>query len=738
MGNLSIYDVGSASGNTISFSKGSEPQVEWDFSQAPYLESFENSFPPHGWISQSGNGTRLFERVTSGGSPACNPQDGSAMLRYNSYYASDGHYALLVTPKMIIPNSTDLDYQVSFAMYRDNGYPTRADRIELYLNSRPDLSGSPSLISTVNRSINLSPQVSNTGWYQYSYPLQMNAGANYYLIFKAISGYGNNIFVDNFNVISRLKLPYSESFDGLSTPALPAAFSSVLISSSTSAYFRSISNYSVSAPNCLEMYNAGDANADIRFISSALPLSINRLKLRFQAKASSSGQTLQVGSQSSPDGAFNLLQSVELNTNWSLVELNLASYSGTDSYIVFKHGLGSTYRRVYIDDLNILPLPASDMHMLTLQGPVHDLDGYNLTFSVQVLNDSYNASAPYTIQLRDADTSALLSNSIFTSALAPGETATHSMICNLPASGYYGIIATVFNNGDSVADNNNSAIHNLRVLHPDAEVPTITTDNAESTANTMPFNFFWKNNVAESIYLADEIFYPNGNIVGLMYHYNFVQDLGLQALKVWIKNTTAQDLSSGWLDAGDYTLVFDGMVDFELGEGTAILSFAEPFVYTGGNLAIRSNRPMDIQYYNSSNHFVQYNDPAAPNRGRFTHSDVDVLDPLSPIQDGSLSSNIPKLTLMLENIVLEPTEAVLQLDEGVTRLNWEPIRGAHSYQVWQSTNMQDWILLSEQTETNLDLPDAAKAFFRIVGNSDAPNNRSSNQLHNFIPRQLQY
>ncbi|MCB5269205.1 MAG: M6 family metalloprotease domain-containing protein, partial [Candidatus Cloacimonadaceae bacterium] len=168
LGNLSIYDVGSASGNSISFSKGSAPQVEWDFSQAPYLESFENSFPPHGWISQSGNGTRLFERVTSGGSPACNPHDGSAMLRYNSYYASDGHYALLVTPKMIIPNSTDLDYQISFAMYRDNGYLTRADRIELYLNSRPDLSGSPSLISTVNRSINLSPQVSNTGWYQYS------------------------------------------------------------------------------------------------------------------------------------------------------------------------------------------------------------------------------------------------------------------------------------------------------------------------------------------------------------------------------------------------------------------------------------------------------------------------------------------------------------------------------------------------------------------------------------------
>ncbi|MCB5267187.1 MAG: M6 family metalloprotease domain-containing protein [Candidatus Cloacimonetes bacterium] len=738
LGNLSIYDVGSASGNSISFSKGSAPQVEWDFSQAPYLESFENSFPPHGWISQSGNGTRLFERVTSGGSPACNPHDGSAMLRYNSYYASDGHYALLVTPKMIIPNSTDLDYQISFAMYRDNGYLTRADRIELYLNSRPDLSGSPSLISTVNRSINLSPQVSNTGWYQYSFPLTMTAGANYYLIFKAISGYGNNMFLDNFRLRSSLKLPYTESFDDLVIPEMPSAFTTLINSSSTSAYLRSSTSSYHTAPNCMQMNNSVDANADLRYISAALPLAINRLKLSFWAKASSSGQTLLIGSQTSPDATFNLIQSVELSSSWSQVDLNLSGYSGSASHIVFKHGLGASYRIIYIDDLQILPLAANDMHMRALRGPAHSLDGLNMEFTVDVLNDSYNPSNTYSVQLRDADTSALLSNSVFTTPVAPGEVASHSMICNIPQSGFFRIQAMVLSTGDNNSANNASGIQSLRILHPDAEVPTITTDNAESTANTMPFNFYWKNNVAESIYLADEIFYPNGNIVGLMYHYNFVQDLGLQALKVWIKNTTAQDLSSGWLDAGDYTLVFDGMVDFELGEGTAILSFAEPFVYTGGNLAIRSNRPMDIQYYNSSNHFVQYNDPAAPNRGRFTHSDVDVLDPLSPIQDGSLSSNIPKLTLMLENIVLEPTEAVLQLDEGVTRLNWEPIRGAHSYQVWQSTNMQDWILLSEQTETNLDLPDAAKAFFRIVGNSDAPNNRSSNQLHNFIPRQLQY
>lgn len=717
LGNLSIFDIGSANGATISFTKGSIPVVEWDFSEAPYPESFEASFPPQGWLSQIGSGTKSFERVTSGGSPTCSPYNGSAMLRYNSYSASSNSSTMLITPILQAPDTVDLDYQVSFAMYRDSGYSTNADRIELYLNSNPNLSGSPVLIGTVHRSRSLSPTVSSNGWYQYSYALPLAANSTKYLIFNAVSGYGNNIFIDDFQLFTSLKLPYSENFDSVSTPTLPGSLSVILNSSSSSAYVRSSTSQKFSEPNSVQMTNSSDLNADLRLVSAALPLPLNRLRLRLQARASSAGQVLQIGTQSSATSEFNLLYSKALIAVWEPLDLNLAPYSGTERYLVFKHGLGATYRSIYLDDIEILPLPANDMELNGLSGPAYSLSGMNMEFQVSVLNSSYNPLNSYSVQLRDAQTNALLSQNIFNHSLSAGESAMHSMICNIPYPGSYEIVAVVQSSGDSVAGNNISAPHTLRILAPNAEAHAIADPDAALSANTMPFNFYWKNSVVETIYSAEEIFYPNGNIVGIMYHYNFVQDIASQALKLWMKNTVAQNLSSGWMDAAGYTLVFDGTVDFSQGTGAVYLNFPQAFSYAGGNLAIRSNRPMDSAYYNSSNHFLQYTDALRPSRSRYQQSDTTAYNPLAPSAAGTLSSNLPQITLLMENITLEPV--LLQVLPGAEtiQLSWNPTAGARSYQVWHSNDLSSWQLLSNQQSNSFEAGVSLKAFFKVVASS---------------------
>ncbi|MCD8480032.1 MAG: hypothetical protein LRZ88_07270 [Candidatus Cloacimonetes bacterium] len=146
MGNLSLYDIGSATGATISFTKGSPAIVAWDFSEAPYREGFEGSVPPTGWQNLAINGSYSFERVTSGTYPSCSPYEASAMIRYASWNASNGSSAILVSPKLMVPNTQDLDYQLSFYMYRDNGYSNNADRIELYLIAHPASAGHPSAL----------------------------------------------------------------------------------------------------------------------------------------------------------------------------------------------------------------------------------------------------------------------------------------------------------------------------------------------------------------------------------------------------------------------------------------------------------------------------------------------------------------------------------------------------------------------------------------------------------------
>jgi len=87
-------------------------------------------------------------------------------------------------------------------MYRDPGYPTYVDLVNVYYNTTNNLSGA-TLLGTVNRSISLVPVVATEGWYEYSYNLPpASFGDNRYIIFEAVSDYGNNIFLDDVEISS--------------------------------------------------------------------------------------------------------------------------------------------------------------------------------------------------------------------------------------------------------------------------------------------------------------------------------------------------------------------------------------------------------------------------------------------------------------------------------------------------------------------------------------------------------
>lgn len=206
-GGLVLSNISSSSGITMSFVKGSPPVYTIDFSTNPHLESFDaTSFPPEGWSNQATSGSYVYERVTSGTSPTCSPQNGAAMLRYNSYYAASGNSAILVSPRLNVSNVNAYSYNTSFYIYRDNGYSTNLDRIEVYRNSSADLSGSPILLGSIHRSRTQAPTLATNGWYQYSFNFANPSAGYHYIIYKAVSAYGNNIFVDNFS-ISRAATP---------------------------------------------------------------------------------------------------------------------------------------------------------------------------------------------------------------------------------------------------------------------------------------------------------------------------------------------------------------------------------------------------------------------------------------------------------------------------------------------------------------------------------------------------
>lgn len=177
--------------------------------QVTNSESFDGgTFPPTGWTkSNAGGGTKTWVRVnsaTSGTTPNPASHTGSGIAMYDSYNESaTGAYALLSTPVYDLTARGASTPTVSFWMYRDNNYTTSADKVDVYENTVPNLTGSPTLLGTINRSNTLAPAATANSWNLYSYnvPAAYNTSSNY-LIFKATSQWGAAIFIDDVTWIS--------------------------------------------------------------------------------------------------------------------------------------------------------------------------------------------------------------------------------------------------------------------------------------------------------------------------------------------------------------------------------------------------------------------------------------------------------------------------------------------------------------------------------------------------------
>lgn len=160
-------------------------------------ESFDGAtFVPTGWTNFLTSGTNTWTRVTAGTFPTCAPQSGAGMAQFNSYSWPGTGVRSLISPVMNF--STLGTKRISFWMYRDDGYNTTADRIEVLTNTAPNTTGA-TLLGTVNRARGLSPTVAANGWYNYTFDVTTTS-ATTYLILQARGAYGNNIFIDNVGV----------------------------------------------------------------------------------------------------------------------------------------------------------------------------------------------------------------------------------------------------------------------------------------------------------------------------------------------------------------------------------------------------------------------------------------------------------------------------------------------------------------------------------------------------------
>jgi hypothetical protein len=173
-------------------------------------QSFDaTTFPPTGWTNTHTAGTEtadVWERAAAntlgggvgGDTYLVDPYSGAGMAIFRSYDFADGTAALLASPAVNLAGKPA--QLVSFWMYRDDG-SDKPDSLSVYINTAKSLTGA-AFLGQVQRYILNDPAESEAaGWYKYSFiiPLNYNTATNY-ILFHAVSHYGNNIFVDDITV----------------------------------------------------------------------------------------------------------------------------------------------------------------------------------------------------------------------------------------------------------------------------------------------------------------------------------------------------------------------------------------------------------------------------------------------------------------------------------------------------------------------------------------------------------
>jgi len=542
----------------------------------------------------------------------------------------------------------------------------------------------------------------------------------------------------------RIYPPYTQNFDGVTTPNLPLGWTGYVNSTSTSAYVQTSTSYPVSSPNSVYLTNSSDAAADLRLISPQVMIPMNQVRLSFSARGSSAGYVLLVGTSSTADGTgvFTQFASITLTATHTTYTYKLNNYSGTDQYICFKHGLGGTYRSLYIDNIQVEQLTDNDLAVTKLTGSSAVIVGNLSPYSVSVQNKGLLTQNNFEVQLLAGET--ILSTYTVTGAnLASDSTAVYQLNWNPASAGTYSIYAKVILVGDTIPTNDTSALMTVVVLPVDTYFPIAGNPQTTTSTGYYPVYYLWKNSISETIYSAQEMQMTAGTIVGIYYYSTSTVVQQDKPIKIWMKNTTESSVQNAFLSFTDYIQVADAVITIPIGRAEIFIPFNTPFAYIGNNLAVRVNRPMDTSYLSGTSFYTQTLG-STDYRTRYMYSDSVIINPQDPAASGLTAYTATAFPLTMFAVtsatpveVSSPVVSITSTTSGV-QLSWEQVTNAQAYRIYVSDDPYNF---PEQTPVVVREPNRSytynttgvnKKFFKVVAVSSYRNSTLKPDIVNIL------
>lgn len=336
-----------------------------------------------------------------------------------------------------------------------------------------------------------------------------------------------------------------------------------------------------------------------------------KLKARKNSPTSNEKFKVFIGKGATPEylttEILNTEEEQQVTTEYEVFETTI-NITSTDTYYV---GIKATSQAnqfyLYVDDFEIIELSENNLLVENISRPLNALVNYPCKVKVNVKNLGANDATNYSVNLLDE------SNTIIGSALqedcpnlSSGEQVYIPITFYPSEIGEIKIKCNVDYNLDEDLSNNTTEEYTINVVPNNGNFEAILGDGVEQY-KVLPVNFYWNNSLTQVIYYEEQINIEEGKVKELTYHTNFYDALFGAPIKIWFANSTL-DYLDDWVPKEEFTLVFDGTVDFPQGDAFVSIDLIEDsFTYTGDNLIIMVEK--NAETFQNNCYFYETPDP---------------------------------------------------------------------------------------------------------------------------------
>jgi|GEM_PF-1089515 len=198
--------------------------------------------------------------------------------------------------------------------------------------------------------------------------LSSNTSYDYYV--RADCGGSTSLWTGPFSFTTPcapFTAPYSQNFDGTTAPAIDPCWT--VINTVTSARLQTdatpLGTSANSAPNAVEFYNfTGTVPSSQILVSPMLSDFDNTKRIKFYVYDYSNTSDFIVGTMTDPSNAatfspFDTITEADMDDDaWEQFTVSFASYTGSDKYVAFAHGMNTTFDYIHFDDFEYEDIPS--------------------------------------------------------------------------------------------------------------------------------------------------------------------------------------------------------------------------------------------------------------------------------------------------------------------------------------------------------------------------------------------